>query len=167
MPIFSSDEFLTQRVRTMQIIVAALIWGVISFGLFAVFVMEPQPQQQPFLAYVAAAFTVGAVAMRCIVPGLMAANQRRQLAEQAKGAAGDICGDDLLGVYQTSTIIAGALLEGPAFFVLIAYPMTGQTWLLGVVVGLLVLMAVQFPTRDRVETWVKHQLELLELEKRS
>ena len=75
-------------------------------------------------------------------------------------------GDRLLFAFQQKTIIEAAMVEGPAFFVLIAYLIVGQTWLLGLAAVLLVMLVVPFPTYERVEDWVKYQLELLELEKR-
>lgn len=162
---FSSEQFLIQRVRTMQIIVAALLMGVVSFGLMVTLVIKPQ-QQEPFLAYFAAGFTAVAIGMRSVVPGLIAGNQVRELAEKSHAGTGAI-DDEFIGVFQTKTIVEGALLEGPAFCLLISYMLTGQAWVLGIAFGLLVLMAIQFPTRDRAESWVKRQRELLELEKRS
>lgn len=173
---FSSDEFVSRQVRVMQIIIMALAMGIVSFAVIVGVVFKPQPQNQPpMMAYIAVAFTMVVLGVRTVVPGIFAASQRKQLISE-NGNSGSRAhyglptnatdGDKLLFAFQTKTIIEGALLEGPAFFLLISYMTTGQWWVLGIVFALLAVMGLQFPTRDRAEEWVNRQLELLELERR-
>src|SRR5581483_670179 len=63
-----------------------------------------------------------------------------------------------LAVYQTRTIVGAALLEGGAFFLLVAYMAEGAPWVLVVAAVLWIAMAwLHFPTRDKVEAWVTDQ----------
>jgi hypothetical protein len=137
----------------------------------------PQQQQQPpddLLAYFAVGFAVVMLAVRRIVGSGTVTRHRKNIATGTGvipgvggmpiAAATD--GDRLLFTFQQKTIIESAMIEGPAFFVLIAYLIVGQTWLLGLAAVLLVMLVVPFPTYERAEDWVRYQLELLELEKR-
>jgi hypothetical protein len=178
---FSSEEYARRVIRTVQIIVASLAMGLIIFGGIAMSVRTnqqqqqpqappPQPPQQPddILAYFAVGLAVVMLAVRRIVGSSTVARQRKNIAAgtavMPSGSATD--GDRLLMVFQQKTIVESAMVEGPAFFVLIVYLIAGQTWLLGLAAVLLVMLVVPFPTYERVEDWVKYQLELLEIEKR-
>jgi hypothetical protein len=135
---------------------------------------QPQPQQQDdFLAYFAVGFAVVMLAVRRIIGSSTVTRHRKNIAAGTAvipGPAGiplaaATDGDRLLFAFQQKTIIESALVEGPAFFTVIAYLITGEAWLLGVSAVLLAALIVLFPTYERVEDWVKYQLELLELEK--
>jgi len=95
------------------------------------------------LTYLAIAFALTAVLVRLFVPGMIVARARRQIAQGAwqvplrdqpqsrysqtmQGQSArfiEQTGDagQLSVVFQTRTIVAGALLEGAAFFALISY----------------------------------------------
>jgi len=174
---FSSETFARSVVRTVQIIVAALAMGVLIFASVTVFQrMNQAPQQDALLAYLAVGFAVTALGMRSVIGGLTVANQRKRIAGgtwsiDSRGAGSGLPtnvtdGDRLLFVFQQKTIIESALLEGAAFFVLISFLIVGQWWSLAVAGMLLMMLVVPFPTYDRVENWVRYQLELMELEKR-
>ena len=83
----------------------------------------------------------------------------------SQAPANPVDGDQFLTVFQQKTIIESALVEGAAFFNLIAFLTVGEWWSLGIAGVLLAVLLVPFPTYDRVENWVRYQLELLELEK--
>jgi hypothetical protein len=179
---FTSEEQARRVVRVVQIIVASLAMGLIVFAGIAMSVRMNQQQQQPpqqqpqddFLAYFAVGFAVVMLAVRRMVGASTVTRQRKNIAAGTAvmpgpggmplAAATD--GDRLLLAFQQKTVIESAMVEGPAFFVLIAYLIVGETWLLGLAAVLLVRLVVPFPTYERVEDWVKYQLELLELEKR-
>jgi hypothetical protein len=57
-------------------------------------------------------------------------------------------------------IVGMAMLEGAAFFCLIAYIVEGNVLPLTAAGGLLFLMLFSFPTHDRVEEWVNGQLQM-------
>lgn len=66
----------------------------------------------------------------------------------------------LLGLYQSKTIIAGALLEGAAFFNLFALSVEHHWWSLAIVVLLLISLGVLVPTSVRIDHWIESkQLE--------
>jgi hypothetical protein len=173
---FSSEEHARRVVRTVQIIVASLAMGLIVFAGIAMSLRMNQ-QQQPqddFLAYFAVGFAVVMLGVRRIVGSSTVTRHRKNIAAGTAvmpgfggaplSAATD--GDRLLFGFQQKTIIESAMIEGPAFFVVVAYLVIGQAWLLGLAAVLLVMLVVPFPTYERVEDWVRYQLELLELEKR-
>ncbi len=168
-------------VRVVQIIVASLAMGLTIFAGIAMSLrmnqqqqQAPQQQQNDFLAYFAVGFAVVMLAVRRIVGASTATRHRKNIAAGTAimpgfggapvSAVTD--GDRLLVAFQQKTILESAMVEGPAFFVVVAYLVIGQAWLLGLAAVLLVVLVVPFPTYERVEDWVRYQLELLELEKR-
>jgi hypothetical protein len=162
-------------VRNVQIIVAALAIGMIIFAGIAVSQrLNQPPQQNEYMAYFALGFTVVLLGVRRVVGSGAAARHRKSIAE-GKGVdpgsgnyglpAAATDGDRLLLVFQQKTIVESALVEGPSFFVIIAFLIGGQWWLLGIAGVLLTMLLVPFPTYERIEDWVKYQLELMELEK--
>jgi hypothetical protein len=68
----------------------------------------------------------------------------------------------LLGLHQTTLIIALALLEAAGLFGGIAYLLEGQGPALGVPLAALVVQAVNCPTPARVRRWLETQTERLE-----
>jgi polyferredoxin len=134
--------------------------------------MNQQPQQDASLAYVAVGFAVMALGIRSFVGAAVVASHRKRIASgswslnvQSNLPAGATNGDRLLFVFQQKTIIESALVEGAAFFVLVTFLLVGQWWSLAIVGALITVILVPFPTYDRVEEWVRYQLELMELER--
>lgn len=153
-------------VRTMQIICAAMMFGVIVFGVIAVAVRRQQApgaevEGAVLIAYLAAGFGVLMVVMRSIVPGQVVRTNIQQLVKTRR--LEDLQRKDLYPSYQTRMIVACALLESAGFFNLIAYIMAGQLWSIGIVAVLLVLMAMAFPTSDSVENWADDELRQLQM----
>ena len=173
---FSSEQFARSVVRTVQIIVAALAMGVLLFATVTVFQrMHQPPQQDEMLAYFAVGFVATALGLRSVIGGAVVAKNRKQIAAGSWSGSprGDhrnvppsTDGDRLLFVFQQKTIVESALIEGAAFFVLISFLVVGQWWSLAVAGLLLTVLVVPVPTYDRVENWVRYQLEIMELEKR-
>jgi hypothetical protein len=175
---FSSEEFARGVIRIVQIIVAALAMGMICFAAVAIFQRIPNPpQQDALIAYLAAGFAPMMLFVRAIVGTSTVNRSRKNIAAGIRPlnppAAGSQLpanftgGDQFLFVFQQKTIIESALVEGAAFFNLIAFLTEGQWWSLAVAGVLLAVLLVPFPTYDRVENWVRYQLELLELERQS
>ena len=163
-----SDEqksYLATAVKPMQIVLVALALGVIVF-LVAVVVLTDKPAEDPFLTYVGLAFGVIAFLAWLIVPNALASNARRTIAagqnpSWAQGVSQQAAGDvgQLAGVYQIRLIVASALLEGAAFFNLVAYLIEAHQLSLVAAVVLVVIMLCQFPTYNRLADWVSHELE--------
>lgn len=167
---------LSPVLRTMQIIVGALALGIINFLLVVVFVIRPQDQAphagQPILTYMSVCASAAAVVASFIVPMVLAGSMRKSLPDSsavsnATGATGDANILPLVQVYQTLLIIKCAILEGAAFFCLIAHMIERQVITLAVAGVLLLVLLAQFPTRSRAETWVESELELAELRRQS
>lgn len=169
-----------EQVRTMQIIVAALMIGVAIFagiGSFLVFGEQNQAGDQNgnepvgddvvaapapiIVAYLGAAFAAVMTAGRFIVPPIIARVLVREVA--AGRQIESLSKESFFGVYQTSLIVASAMLEGVAFFNVVAFITTRQTWSLGIVLGLFVLIGAGFPTLERVEAWSEDQLRDLQM----
>lgn len=168
----SQSNQLTPLLRTMRIIVGALALGILNFLLVDVFVLQPQAQAsvaaQPILTYFAVGAAALAVVASFIVPIVLAGPLRRSLpdlstASKTAGAIGDVSVMPLAQVYQTALIIRCAIIEGAAFFCLIAHVIERQTITLAAAGVLLLVLLTQFPTRSRVEAWIESELEMAEL----
>ena len=173
-----TEAMLVSQLRAQRIIIASLIFGASVFLGFVVVAAEGRAPIQglPVVSLVAVIFTGSALIAREVFSRLQVRGQRRRVAAgtwqmpvtkhgQMTSSAPASDGDKLLLVYQMQLIMRAALLEGPAFFCGIAYMIEGQTWVLAMAVLLIVGQALSFPTRDRVERWVREQLELIELER--
>jgi hypothetical protein len=168
----SEEEISAPIVRVCQIIVFALVTGVSMFMAITYFVIRPAgkaaaPPPNPILTYyVAPAFVGTNLLLAVLVPGILVARIRRQLADKRPA---DTPGEDLgplLRIYQTKLIIGAALCESAAFFALICYIIEGL--IVAIPIALLALAGVvfHFPTINRVSLWIDQQRELIEQERR-
>lgn len=161
-------QTLDETLRSTQIIAGALIAGVVMFGVVATFVGAGADPGEPLVGYIAILFAVSGLVMRSVFPGTITARKRNEI--RARVVSGEIDESHemtaaLYPLYQTKTIIEYALIEGPAFFVLIAFIVTSRTWVLAVAAALLAVMVLTFPTRARLEGWIRNQLQLMELDR--
>jgi len=133
----------------------------------------PPPPPPHVITYLALGFGALQIVLQAIVPSLLVNGLRRQLAlgtwpRPRPGAtvppddAGKLC---LL--FQSRTIVGGALAEGAAFFLLIAYLLEGQPIALGGAAVMLGLVLGRFPTRPGLESWLSAQQDLLSQERLS
>lgn len=166
-PLPNSPE---QAVRTMQIIAGALMMGLMTFGCVTIVLNgsgEPKAPQQPLLTYMGAGLALLLTLTRFAIVPFITKSQISALTKN-RDASGDASEwkqrQPYFMAYQTGIIIGFAMLEGPGFFNLIAYLSEGQTLSLGVVAGLLLLMAATFPTRGKIDSWVDDQLRLKQFE---
>jgi hypothetical protein len=166
-----------QRVMVVRIIHAALCMGTIMFGgamLLVRWLNAPalDPAQPPIITYVGLGMAAMALLMAWVLPGAIATQWRRQNgAALVRSAAGRpegpaVLADGLVGAYQTTVIVAAALLEGAAFLLAIAYFLEGQSIALGGFLGMLVFLVLMHPTRERIRSWMAAQHALLEDEAR-
>jgi len=185
MPNPSREQFRNGLVRTAQIIKAALVMGVMTFGAIVVFLsLNPQapagdPAATPaplVICYIGAGGAALMIVARVVVPNLIAASHRRQIAAGTWTTpsrhgntnilpADATHADRLYPVYMIRMIVGDALLEGAAFFNLVAFMVEGQVWNAAIAGVLAFLIAVTFPTRSSVDGWVEQQLALLEMER--
>jgi len=164
--------------RVAQIIVAALILGCLTFGVIAI-VMAGEFGGQPgpipkLLTYLAIGFAAVAVLARAVAGSVITAKGRRRIAEgtwSPPSQAGPVnqqlieqTGDagKLAALFLTRTIVLGALLEGPTFFLLVAHLIEGSPESLmgaAIMVGVLV---ISFPTHGGMVSWIEGQLHEIE-----
>jgi hypothetical protein len=158
------------RLRTMRIVLGALCVGVVSMA--AVMVWQRQaaplpPPELPVVTFVALGFAAFMAVFSVAIPLFLQAAWRRQLRRQEgpppTGATPALSSEEAWWArYQSRLILQAALLEGPAFFQLIAYRVEGLPVSLGVAAGLLICLLMLFPTRAGVERWVAAQRDLME-----
>ncbi|HUT89904.1 MAG TPA: hypothetical protein VMY37_10425 [Thermoguttaceae bacterium] len=185
------QEEIARRVRVPQIIVAALVAGLLVFLVIVLVVIQQGfagvPETAPILTCVALAFALSAVLARLIVPNLIVAQGRRNIIQgtwqvpmsaQSQSGYGQTMQQEcaqfvertgdagrLLFVFQARTIVAAAVLEGPAFFVLITYMIGRSPLALILAVFLILGVALHFPTQSGVIHWIDDQLRLVEQER--
>jgi hypothetical protein len=170
---------LDARVRTMQIIGAALLMGVLTvLGAFVVMRMNnpPPPPPNPTVLYLAGlGFSAAILAGFFLVPRRGVAAVRARIARHpAPKASAEPTQDSLdaealqfCAMYQTRLLVRGSMLNGTAMFWGIIFFITGQLGGLVAAAFLLILLAGQIPTRMRVERWLAEQQELLEQERQT
>jgi hypothetical protein len=154
-----------QQVRAYQIVIMALLIGILTFAGIALILWDQgqvplAPGVWP-LAYVALGFGGMILLARLVfLPAVTAAARKRLRADP------DVTTAKLFGLFGSRMITGAALLEGGAFMFLITFLMLGAPWALAGGLGFGVLMAVlHFPTRERVEQWIARQREVLEQER--
>jgi hypothetical protein len=160
-----TDE-LAARVRTAQIITAAIILGAAAFLVVAFVVRaqssDPAPDRTPLSWVALVAALVMAVAYYFVIDAV-AAGQRRRIAQSG--------GNDPKGwyaAYQTTLVAGLAVLEGAAFLLIVAYLVEGsweKNWVpLVAAAGFIAFMATLFPSRPGIERWIAEQREKLRAE---
>jgi hypothetical protein len=170
---FTEEErtFLARATLTMQIIVGSLAAGVVMFSAVTLVLATQQPKpvaDTPLLTYMSIVAAPVAILAALTIPGFLVRSQRQPiLAGKPTLRAGSIGGSPLpeaeqslgpyIGGYQTALIVRSAILEGAAFFSLMAFMLEGQTASL-VAVGVLFLFILSgVPTRSRVEEAIERQ----------
>ena len=160
--------------RIMQIIAGALIAGVLSFAGVASFIVLGQapvvkPAGQPegvnqVLPFIAIGVTLLNGILSFIVPNLISrggVNGVAKLVEDGTLSDPKELLGRLLSVAQTKTIVALALVEGAAFFVLIGVIVSKSFDMLIVVGASFCFMTAHFPTKLRVARWLEEQQRAL------
>ncbi len=128
--------------------------GPVAFLGYVLFLAPPGKQDGGgFMTYVACGAAAAAVAARLFAPPLIVRSQRRQIAAGVWSPSGQTGGPlktpttdagKLAAVYATRTIVAVAVLEGAAFFLVIAYQLERAPFALAGAVLLLVVIAAAF-----------------------
>ena len=180
------DE-LSAKVPQLQIIVGALVAGCVFFGVIAVVMVNQggeavaaeQPidvGQPPMITYISLLFGVTSLFAAWIVPSIMVGRARRAMlkgtwqppqGQQVSALLGELfakCGDAgrLWLIFVTHMIVRAAIIEGAAFFLLVAYLIEQSPVVLIAAIILVFLLAAQFPSRARSMHWIEDQLNTLE-----
>jgi hypothetical protein len=152
----TDQEDIRRIVLTSRVIVLALATGVFFFGAIVVTLQAPDLQAPlNLLTIMALAFAGGAIAMRVVLPSILVAAQVRQIGEQPGDASRDA--SKLALAFQAKTIFACALLEGAAFFALVALMIEHHVASLIVAAVLLAGILSHLPTVGGINDWIEHQ----------
>ncbi len=172
---------LTSVLWTLQIVVGALIAGCVAFLVIVLVLLGGMPDgDEPLLlTYVAIAFAASALIARMVIPGVIISRGRRKIAQgtwrssqqstlppacskflEQAGDAGK-----LWMLFSTATIVAAAILEGAAFFMLVVVLVEKSPLALIVALMLILGLMLHFPTHPRTVRWIEDQLRLIEQER--
>jgi hypothetical protein len=165
------------RLRTMQIIVGAILMGLVTATAIMVVLVAQNgaPRGQPnnfnglplVTIIMAGLFAVCFIARLFVVRATLRSAIERAAAVKAEPAPDDddplASGDatQLLAARQTTIIVSCAMLEGPGLGAAIAYMIEGQPFALLIVLAAAVGIALQFPTRERIRNWLEYHLALV------
>lgn len=143
-------------VLTMQIITLALLGGVVAAtGAFLV-LRGGKPAENVLIPAVAASFLVVNLAMKFAFQAFVPAPKTSPKSPEFV--------QDECRLYQTRLIMGLGLIEGAVFFNLIAYLLEGYWWSLAVVGFGAAVMLLDFPTRAKVQEWLRRRAELYSLD---
>ena len=166
--------YLGRMTLAMQIIVGALAAGVVSFFVVVLVIKQPQAPLagDRLLTYLSVAAGLVAVVVALILPGVIVRNNRQAVLDGKATAStperAPPLPEELREVgslaagYQTALIVRSALLEGAAFFALVAFMLEQQTLSLVVAGALLIFMLSGFPTRSKLEDAIDSDRRTLE-----
>jgi TRAP-type C4-dicarboxylate transport system permease large subunit len=144
-----AKQSVSQQLTVMRIIAGALIAGV---GLFLAFVLSRNPFAQPPTGQQMSLMAVGFAAINTIlqfgVPFVIRSGQQMGPANTVEQRAA--------AIFFTRMLIRLALLEGAAFFNIIALMQEGNSWTLVVIGVLLLIMLSLWPTRTRFEQFIEN-----------
>lgn len=171
-----SDPLLPiQQLRTMQIIAAALLIGLVSLcGVAAGLVhvgnngrgLAP-PQQIPIVTWVAVAVFAVEAPLSFVMPKVMTRSAIRRIVDGKpvtvrEGVQPAPVVVQLAAMYQTAMIVGLALLEGAGFLAGVAYLLEAEPVSLGIAAVVAALMIARFPLAGRVFDWMQTQAEEIE-----
>jgi hypothetical protein len=164
----SPRETITTQVRTLQIIVSALVMGCLIFAPIAVFVSGNIERAEgedsfPVISAMALAFGGLAIVAQLVVVPMLRKQSRQQVAQQPEPNDGDAA--QLLISLQTSTIVGAAISEAACFFNLIAYLIEAQPYSLAMAAVLVLAIAMRFPTVNGVQDWLEREMRLVREER--
>jgi len=157
---------LEQRVRRLKMVVGFIGGGTFVFLFVMVGLGAGEAPEMPVLSYASFGLAATAVFMRLVLPGVMTTQGRRRIAagefRLPPGASGaHDARSQLFFVFQGRTVIAAALLDGPALLCGIAYRMEGL--MLPAVLGFMFCAAIAagIPTLSGATAWLDEQERLL------
>jgi hypothetical protein len=168
-----SDTALSLRIFVMRILIFALVSGIVIFLAITVFLRLNNPRQPPnpnvpLISFLALGNAFANLLTYAIVPGLATTAGRRRIVRGPGWADPSARASDriqLCALYQTRMIVGAAILEGAAFFLLIAYLLEGQVICLAAAVLFAALIAAKFPTQTGIANWMDKQAYLLDQER--
>lgn len=183
---------LEARARLMQIIVAALAFGLLVFAMFA-YILPLADQQgevdRDFLGLFALAFAGVSLAATVMLRFVIDARGVRAMIRKSRGAnnpegagnggrhtkgqshnagdgqeAGPTLTTRLVNLYFFRTVVCAATLESTGLFLITVFMLNRSIIPLMGGIFFAGLVASMFPTRDRLERWVERQGRLVQSE---
>jgi hypothetical protein len=161
-------QFLRAILRVLQVISAAMMSAVVTFLIVVVLILQEAAPAGPLVhTYPAVGLGIIALVAAFLVPHFVGGGIKKALVEGKRvvlppqfraGPEVGIVGN-LLGLFQSRHIVGYAILEGAAFYGLIAYLLERQQASLIVVGLLLAAMLMRVPTRARLENWLEAELK--------
>lgn len=162
---------LQSLVSRLQLIIACLIFGGLTFGAIAVTLqgqMGARIADQPILSFIALLMAFSDIAARFILVRLLDARARQThplLPREIRNEEAAIP-PEWLSAYMTRTIISAALFQGCLLFALVAFLLEGEIATL-ILAGILIpVLLFHIPTAARVRAWARSQQEQQEAEAR-
>ena len=174
---------LTSPVRVLQVIIAAMAIGALAVLVVAYFVHDKvgiidKTQKLDIVTHLALLYGVVALIGGPIFAGALAAKGRQRLAQGSTGtppSTGKASGfgseiaqaytGQLASLLVSKTIISGALYEGAALFLAVAYLLNGGVLTAGCSLIMVAALLMQIPTNDRAQRWIEGQVRQIEQER--
>ena len=148
-----------QAVLVLQIICAGLMFGVVVFGIFTLLQDSDGPANNPQLTYFALFEAIIVIPIALLIPRFV--NPKQQpIRPSYNDQVNPKSAQAQIAPLQIQKIIQYALLEGSAFFCLVAYFIERHSLALLSVVIILFLMVVIFPTHASVTQWLRRRREM-------
>lgn len=131
--------------KSIQVIHLALMAGVVFFTAISIILQMDGPfvdggaEMNFALIYVVPAFTI---------MGIFTSNF--MFKQRLKESLSKVNLKEKLDLYRSALIIKFALIEGPSFFAVIAYILTGNLIYIGIIVLLLAMFWIYRPTKEKL-----------------
>ena len=164
-------ERLASRVRVLQIIAFALLFGLSAFTGIVLFLrlggqMNLPARETPIITFLAAGMLALNLPLSLLLPKFIAQGALKRIAAgtwtpmQGRGPTPTFRDDAerLFAVRQSALIIGLALLEGAGFLGCMAYLVEGVPYVLCVPAVALVAMLLRFPTKWGTLGWIEAKL---------
>jgi hypothetical protein len=143
--------------RLLQIIIFSLVMGATAFLVVVLVVPAPERLNET-LVWPGVGFGVLQLVLAAVVPQIILRKQR-QAAVSGPTPISEV--GSLVAGIQVRRIIAGALLEGAAFFNLVAYMQGRQVVSLAMAGALIAGLVTLIPLRSLVEQWVETEVRTI------
>ncbi|WP_339612917.1 hypothetical protein [uncultured Rubinisphaera sp.] len=148
---------MTQQKRIILIIALALTGGVVfATGIFFVLGNLNNPQSDSVMTAIFLGITAVMVLTSFVVPPIIVKTKE----SEAKAKQQKLSEQEYLQIFQIKTIIAYALMEGPAFMNLAV----AHQYSLPILGGLFLLMIARLPWSGRIDSWIRDRMEMQEFE---
>lgn len=131
-------------VKTLRIIFAALIAGLLFFAIVAVFLRQTGAFNETFPYEILFLLIVALFAVSSVGAGLFIFN-KSLAAIREKGNLNDKLLD-----YRSALIVKYATTEAPSFFAIIAYLLTGSFIILGIGLAIIAYFTSMWPTAEKI-----------------